>query len=316
VNARAALVRSLAAIGVTTGLLGLAPAASAEVTTLRAIPTATFPGPLPGTGAPASITASEHVEGFHPAAPPEAQRAKTAPRGRTPVWVFAREADARSYATRGRIAETLGKTPEDVCLAPDHGVQLTLGVPLDVRPARVQALRAEILRRGPKGVALETVDVWVDTFTLGVRLIGRTLTELAEVAKGPGGITVHAARDGQEVTFLVTGSAYDAKGAPWSTAARAIWRVSAELPGSGSESCNCGRLRVKLEVAPGRGQTATVFTTALLPPVARDDDKPDAPPVRTRPIAASLSVSQLVSDKEPIVTVDFAWAGKDQLLRF
>ncbi len=89
---------------------------------------------------------------------------------------------------------------------------------------------------------------------------------------------------------------------------------------------------------------ATVLATAFLPPAKDAGD--DAPPPdddssgrgddddqqatiglgslgstrqapkkqRTRPLAVNVSLSQLASEQNPVLSVTFGWAGKDQLL--
>jgi hypothetical protein len=205
------------------------------------------------------------------------------------------------------------------------------------KPNTVRAIRSERFVVGEKDTAsLEIVDAWFDYEELGVRQQSRTSVPFSKVATGPNGLAIYAVRDEKQVTFIVTPPKAPEQEGPNPAALRNIAnRLSAQMSsGGGSSSSECGYLRMTLQTGPGSGQMASVLATAFLPPAAEDAaDLPStkADPdedeehraeeqrkriVRTRPVIANLSISQLATEADPLVSVTFAWAGHDQQQRF
>jgi hypothetical protein len=210
------------------------------------------------------------------------------------------------------------------------------------RPA-VVAVRMERLVRNGRRATLEITDAWVDPQTRGARLIGRSSVALALLGSGPAGLDVYAVRDGarDRSVEVIVGAPKAPEQADGDVTLRAIARtLLAQTPGSGARS-DCGHLRVSLHADKSGGEMASVLSTAFLAeapghaqesPERDERDEQDAGDeqrvpipiertrfdrtVRTRALLAHVSLSQTTSEKEPVLSVAFAWAGKDQEQRF
>ena len=196
---------------------------------------------------------------------------------------------------------------------------------------------------------VELTDALVDLKTLGSRLVNNTSTTLTRVATGPSGLGIFASRDDKgQIQFLVTSPDLPASDADTDrqrmleNLSSTAERVLAQLPSGTSSESGCGHVRFTMAATkPGSGQMATILATAFLPPSsdpdeASADDDQSAPgddedsseimqrqaaahqrrTQRARPVAVNVSVSQLVSEQDPVVSLSFGWAGKDELLSF
>jgi hypothetical protein len=160
------------------------------------------------------------------------------------------------------------------------------------------------------------------------------------VATGIGGLEIFATHDGSQVNFFVTPPKAPANIPSWTLQSIGN-RLVAQLPAGNfavAGSSECGFMRVDLNAQAGAGQMASVLATAFLPPQpdpdAAPEDEPDANlldttlnalsggtmaaarAVRTRPLLANLSVSQLTTETAPLISISFGWAGRDQQQRF
>ncbi|MBW2455630.1 MAG: hypothetical protein JRI68_14015 [Deltaproteobacteria bacterium] len=311
---------------------------------------------------PEQVRANEKVTGFYPALPPAGQMAH-AIEGTRYVTVFSTEEAARQHS-QGGLSRAMGaalaklpgvekEPPPLSCFVaadqyhlktdpqpwPSHA-QEQVGVHGAVRgsPAAkqfhgtdVRALhREQLVRDGPDRASLHMTDVWLDPTTLGVRLIGKTKLTLAQLAAGPAGVTVFAARhgDGEAVHFVVQVPRPDEP-------AFGYWgrHLMASI-GNQSSSSDCGHVRLELPAVPGVGERAMVqVDVALSSPEAPME--PDAggtggtvgtptfgPSVmgglkelRVRTLLVHLSVSQTATDPEPVVSVSFGWLGREKIMQ-
>lgn len=333
---------------------------------------------MPHSQAPDHIPPTEKVEGFFPSAPPVDQQKRVKERGGYQYWaMYSTENEAKHYAQAGwggphdqdgpRTCFTTGWSHSDhlefyqyVPPPPPkpgskewvaeqkrnaaRGIKPTITKPgakptPPPKPNTVRGIRAERFVVGANDTAtLEMTDAWFDYTELGVREHAKSSVPFAKIASGPNGLTIYAARDDKQVTFIVTPPKAPEMDGPNPQALRNIAsRLFAQLPNSSStSSTECGYLRMSLATGPGTGAMASVLATAFLPvsvedaadlpsnktdPDADQDEEKRAADqrkriVRTRPMMANLSISQLASEPDPLVSISFAWAGKDQQQRF
>jgi hypothetical protein len=349
--------------------------ASADVVAIKTIPVAKLINSfdMPRDKAPDKIPASEKVEGFFPAAPPQDQQKRVKERGGYQYWgMYSTDAEAKRYTQSGwggqheqdgpRTCFTQGWSHSDhlefyqyVPPPPakpgskewvaeqkrkaERGIKPGTKQTPPPKPNTVRGIRAERFVIGADDKAtLEMVDAWFDYTELGVRETAKSSVPFAKIASGPNGLTIYAARDEKQVTFIVTPpKAPELEGPNPQSLRNMANRLFAQLPGSGStSSTECGYLRMSLTTGPGTGQMASVLATAFLPTSVEDaadlpsnKTDPDADEseekraadqrkriVRTRPMMANLSISQLANEPDPLVSISFAWAGKDQQQRF
>ncbi len=313
------------------------------------------------SGQPEQVPAGEKVTGFHPALPPAGQMAH-AIEGTRYITVFSTEEAARQHSQGGlsrAMAAAVGKIPgvdkeppplscfvaadqyhlkADPQPWPTH-VQEQLGIHGAVRGspaakqfqgATVRALHQERLERdGPDRATLHMTDVWLDPTTLGVRLVGKTKLTLAQVAAGPAGVKVFAARndDGEALHFVVQVPRPDGQGSGY-------WgRHLMASVGNQSTSSDCGHVRLELPTMVGVGERARVQVeialsspepvhgpaaggaaaagTATASPMAPGGGKE----IRLRTLLVHLGVSQTATDSEPVVTVSFGWLGRQRVIQ-
>jgi hypothetical protein len=209
------------------------------------------------------------------------------------------------------------------------------------RKGEVTIVHTERLIERQGGVVLELSDVLVDPNTFGARLVNRTSTPLGRVAKGPNNLEIFALREPTPNTVQFVVRAPLAQADESDSMASVRRRLLAQVPDarrSGVASSDCGHLRFTLRAKRGDGEMATVMATVVLPTVAHgepaideegddDDDREELRrrrqaherslrSTRTRPVLVNLSISQTTTEKAPLVSVSFAWGGKDQDLRF
>ena len=211
----------------------------------------------------------------------------------------------------------------------------------------VRNVHEERLTTTADSATLETIEAQIDLGTLGMRLVSKSSVKLAKVASAPGGMGVFAGRDEKGNTqFLVTRP--DVPAPPSDDVRQAFMermgeqadRLVTQLPTGATADSACGHVRFSLTSKKGSGQMATVLGSAFLPP-ARDAD--EAPPSenenvaqeeedensframqqrmanriqRVRPVAINVSLSQLATEDDPLLSVTFGWAGKDEKISF
>jgi hypothetical protein len=345
--------------------------ASADVVAMKGIPVTKIPSSMdmPQAQAPDHIAASEKVEGFYPANPPvEWMKRIKEHGGYKYVEMFTTEAEARAYSLAGssgssdqtgpRACLTTGWNHSDrlyftTYIAPpppkpgskewvadqkrkaQQGFKPGAKATPPSKPNTVRAVRSERFVPGSNDAAtLEITDAWFDYTELGVRVASHASVPFTKVATGPNGLSIYAARDDKQVTFIVTPPKAPEQEGPNPEAMRNVAnRLVAQLSSnSGTSSSECGYLRLSLQTGPGTGQMASVLATAFLPPAAEDaadlpstavdeEDQQRAQEqrkriVRIRPMMANVSISQLASEPDPLVSISFAWAGHDSQQRF
>jgi hypothetical protein len=210
----------------------------------------------------------------------------------------------------------------------------------------LRTVREEKLTVSGDAATLDTIEAKIDLSTLGMRLVSKSSLKLTKVASGPDGMGVFAARDAKGATqFLVTHPQLpappsdDVREAFFDNLSDNAERLAVQTSTGTTSSSECGHARFTLTVKPGSGQMATVLGTAFLPPAPELDEAPPTPEEaapaqpdgdedddgprhqanhvqRARPVAVNVSLSQLASEDEPIVSVTFGWAGKDEKLDF
>jgi hypothetical protein len=194
---------------------------------------------------------------------------------------------------------------------------------------------------------VELTDALVDLKTLGTRLMNSTSTTLTRVATGPSGLGIFASRDDKgQIQFLVTSPELPApdvdtdRHRQLENLGEVADRVMAQLPSGVSAESGCGHVRFTMGATKaGSGQMATILAAAFLPPSTDPDESPpddeQAPgsqddegmaqqattaharrTQRARPVAVSVSISQLASEQAPLLSVSYGWAGKDEILSF
>jgi hypothetical protein len=200
-------------------------------------------------------------------------------------------------------------------------------------PGSVVAIHAERVVEDGGFVRLESTDAWLDPTTRGTRLIGKTSLPLRLVASEPGGFDVLAGRDerpdGKRIVQFVVRRRKDAP-LPAVHGAFGLALLATRVDGTGAlpTTTGCSHFRIPMPVAPNSAETATIQLSAVLPPLAPGERSSATPApdfgvpstvstreVRTRPLHLHFGVSQLASEREPLLAVSASWAGREQLQR-
>lgn len=282
---------------------------------------------------PDRLSPKERAPGFwagHPERPaavrsPRGGRSRGAPRDEPPSMVLVSTSEA--VARQLFVGPTAGRDPQDdaapTCFTFTSGLRETPGdraqwttssstvatlpawASAPEQFARLRLVRAERLVHpaGP-GAALEVSHAWVDTESLGTRLVDQRQIPLAEVLAGPGGLRVFAARSGTDVLFVLK--------PPAQTPDRGfVMPLMFTGPDGMNGSSQCGSASIRLRAArPGDAELA-FLTGEIAAPV----ESGDGPPAfgrehQVRAFRLTLSESLLSRDPEPILSVSFGWTGK------
>ncbi len=303
-----------------------------------------------GATAPRSLPSDSTVEGLYPAAPPT-HPSVGAGRVARSYNVFTARQDADAFAAAGHVFEP---TDDSTCFTTVNRSALEPGTPwsgatsaqasfhTEITSARTSAaheadrmwaLHVERLVREEGGGHLVVTDVWFDGITGGMKVMSRSKVPLVELARGPKGVAVLAARHARGVEFVVT-AAEQPKLDP---SARAMSGSSRQLvlqSGFRFASSDCGHLRFDLEGAV-EGETAVIRTEVVVGVVRPNDDrsslssiakvmfgelapKADQPrgEVRFRPLSVFVSSSRTSSDPHPVLSARFGWAGRPRTMEF
>lgn len=292
---------------------------------------------------PAHVTGHPRVEGVFVATPSKEEQRSMASAGYRQVQVFTSERRAKD-ASLGRFS---GDEEEgDACLlaheefgggdgwSPSFMTQASVSVsrPTAAQLGRrfgnpqqqggIEAVRFERLVREGGKVTLDGTTALIDPDTAGVKVFERSVVPLALVATGPAGVEVYAARDEGVVHFVVTPPKTDKipDGAA-SFVRQTTRRLMAQLPGAFRNGhSDCGHFRTTLSIEKGSGQMVSVQATTLTPSDEPQEASPDdgmstqmraLRAMKKRALLVHLSVSQSSTDKEPVLSVAFAWAGKE-----
>jgi hypothetical protein len=162
---------------------------------------------------------------------------------------------------------------------------------------------------------LELVDAWVDSRTGGAKVIGKTSVPLVRVGGVLSELRVYAARDeGPKHVHVVVKRAPGARqvsGFPFQ-----VDRATNVTHGA------CSHAHVVLQATKPSGDFAIVKTAIKLPEIeksdaheskAKDDELPNVvTETRVREVEVQLGASQTSSDKTPLFSVSFGWAGREQ----
>ncbi|MFO0758019.1 MAG: hypothetical protein U0359_16100 [Byssovorax sp.] len=170
---------------------------------------------------------------------------------------------------------------------------------------RMRLVRAErLLHAGGPRATLSVSHAWVDTESLGTRLVDQRQIPLAEVLSGPGGMRVFAARSGADVLFVLK--------PPAQTPDRGFVMPLMFTGADGMNgSSQCGSVSIRLRAARAGDAELAMVTGEIAAPV----EDGDGPPTfgrehQVRAFRLTLSESLLSLDPEPILSVSFGWTGK------
>lgn len=320
----------LAAIVTVLSLSALAPAAPAPKPArarFSSLPTvAIAPRPL-RSATPRALEAHERAPWFALAGFP---RQMFGGEGPSLSALFATESAARAYEQ-----DPSGSQPNGCFVVDQPHVPSGADWPLSyeahpqlssdqgILPARYERLSAHGGR-----ATLTVADAWIDTRSRGARSIGHSTLSFVNVAHGPRGVEVYAARQGRSLHFVVTAPRTDGIRLEPSLGSRVMGTL---LPGArprreqfvGSIARNmtitrsdgqagrsdCGHARLSLSAAQG-GQGATITTDVVLPPRQGEPERE----LRLRSLLIHLSVSQLSADREPVYSTSFGWRGQTRTL--
>ena len=294
---------------------------------------------------PAHVTGHARVEGVFVATPSKEEQRSMASAGYRQIQVFTSERRAKD-ASLGRFSGE--EDDADACLishedfggsdgwSPMFMTQASVSVSRATPQQRanrhggppqqggVEAVRFEKLVRDGKKVALDATTALVDAETAGVKVVDHGAMQLALIGTGPAGVEVYAAREEGLVHFVVTTPKMPEKIPTEATSfvRSQTRRLTAQLPGAFRNGhSDCGHFRASLAIEKGSGQMVSVQATTL----AQSDDPPEeagpedgtSPQMRAiralkkRSLLVHLSVSQSSTDKEPVLSVSFAWSGKE-----
>jgi hypothetical protein len=216
-------------------------------------------------------------------------------------------------------------------------------------PEGVSAVHVERFVDDGGSARLEITNAWVDPNTRGARLIDKSTLPLTLVGASVGGMRVFAARndraDGRNMVEFVV-----ARPRGGSEIAKRMSTLMAIRPdGNGGHAAGCSHIRVSLPIETKGGESALVFASVELPSLPRSADDDDATPenekteksdskakpaprkrpirrgpvpegsheieARLRDIEVHLGVSRTTKDAEPLLSVSFGWAGREQTQR-
>jgi hypothetical protein len=288
---------------------------------------------MPTKGRPSSVPRRESVPGIYPVLPAWAAKAPPRERNtlvasdpqhaeavRTGAEFRGGESDgcfAEARATfRGGVNATEeadtewgagGSFTADTQVTPKHPDDPTSGV---------SAVHVERVIDQGGGASLESIDAWVDPATQGARLIARSVVPLV-LAGTSSGTKVFVGRDerpnGKRFLQVVLVPPRGPTGAAANVFSRQAWVRAKDTFAHAS----CGHVRVALTLSTGaEANDHAVFQTSLLigtaPAVTNDPRQGSLQELRIRNLAVQASISKVTKDPEPVVSISFAWAGREQ----
>lgn len=261
-------------------LAAASPASAGDVPKYSELPSghlSTFPTAKP----PASIPASEHVDGFFVAMPKFSP--ETPARARhVSVVASAKSAESIRKGDSGETDEREGATcfsdspmngrhdpddepdPESSEWSPGLRTEVNLWPKSEHNDSTgIGAVHRERLVVENGTVTLESVDAWVDPVTQGARLIGRASLPMVLVGTAVGGVKVYAARDERAggVRFAQLVVVRPA----WESRTRGGAMQGLRQDGTGAHAGGCGHLRIPLAVVANEGESAIVLAPVELP---------------------------------------------------
>ena len=290
-------------------------------------------GDLTVPAVPERIPAKERAEGFHAAYPtgphgvvPAPARRRGAPPDTAPTIILVASSEAqirRMYGGMGDEAADPAPAEPAPCFAVTYETREKpdtlarwMGSFSSVAnlPAwsfaretfgRTRLVRSERFLPGKDGQAtLEVAHAWLDTDSLGMRLVDRARIPLRAVQDGPGGLAVYAAREGRRVLFVLRPPLPQ----PGQATGMSLMFTSSD---GNNGSSQCGHLALRLQAERvGDAQLSTVTGELAAP---RDDAS--APPdfgreFQVRAFRLTLSESWMSRDPEPVLATSFGWSGK------
>jgi hypothetical protein len=289
---------------------------------------------MPQRGRPAGVPRRESVPGIYPVL---AQWAAHAPPRERSIVVTADPRQAEALRTG---AEYQGERDGGACFADARGVLFgnlagsdvanvewgsggSFSAETQVSPKNaddpssgVAAVHVERVIDQGGGASLESTDAWVDPATQGARLIARSVVPLV-LAGTASGTKVFVGRDERpdgkrllQVVFVPPSSMPAA-------AAKAFTRQAWARSPRGTTHATCGHVRVALTLASGEeANDHAVFQAPILlgtaPAVATEQARGPLQELRLRNVEVQASISKVTKDPEPVVSISFAWAGREQ----
>lgn len=320
-------------LGLIISALLVSTSATADAPKYGELPKGAFSSPPDDGTKPKSIPAKEKVEGFYVAAQKPFKGIPASKQGPMFVTIVGTKADADKIAngerfdddeidscfTEGRSAATSEDDDADAVREWDSNSQ---------RVARlwprqkgntmggVTALHSEKLVEKESGATLETVDVWVDPDTRGVRLIGKRSLPLKLVATAFGDFKVYAARDERPGTKPQVEFVFARTQTLATSAQGRAGMLATPNGGRASVGSGCRHLRIALPVETKGGVSANISATLELPNLdGKKQKEKDENEVRIRDLQTSVSVSKSTRDKEPLVSVSFGWSNRETIAR-
>jgi hypothetical protein len=271
---------------------------------------------------PVSVSAGAHAKGLFVAQGPTNQVKFRL------VQVFSSPAEARQFSKRGGVVQEDSQTPHPCTYITDDPSDF--GQPWSAlattsishiqgsdRPAvvglHVETVEGEWTRE--RGGSLGIVDGWLDVRSRGLKVLEQKTMPVKQVAEGPFGVRVFAARGADTVHFVVLPP-------PLATKPPAFLGSPFERPlirsGGVVGNTECRHARVTLEATRGKGAQATVSIQRLQPvpadpidPEAENDEIPEMTMVQV--LEVHLSATQNAIGTPPVVSVGFH-VGAPQLL--
>lgn len=204
---------------------------------------------------------------------------------------------AAEYDKTGNLPEPTD--PPTTCFAAaSHTIMLNQqpGGVLDVSTRR-------LVKQGDRATLIDR-KVWVDTRTKGSRLAHETAVTYQLLSKGPRGVEVYGARSNGSLHVVVSGPTTRS-------------RTSSFQSPKGGPMDACGVFVATVPSTAGGG-TLTMVGDVVFEGPSPDNLEPDdalkaAPEEKLahlRTLVVAVSVSQTTSEREPSISVNYAWHGK------
>ena len=288
---------------------------------------------MPTKGRPASIARRESVPGIYPVlpawaahAPPreratfvaadphQAEAVRTGAEFRGPEGGGACFAEARGAFRLGRDSDDAEDTEWGASGSFTSNTQLSQKN-ADDPTSGIAAVHVERVIEQGGGASLESTDAWVDPATQGARLIARSVVPLV-LAGTASGAKVFVGRDerpdGKRFLQVVLVPPQGPTGAAANGFSRQAWARTRHSVAHGT----CDHIRVALALSTGpETNDHAVFQTPLFlgsGPAAMQEGKGSFQELRLRNLAVQASISKVTKDPEPVVSISFSWAGREQ----
>lgn len=326
------------AVVVALAVLPGAAGATAPPSFFETLPTGTLSVPT-ALEMPAAIPATEHTDVLY-AEVPDYIKNNPNPAARY-VQVFGSKHDGELYQTGGTerssacltsaspgnslggyvrwnenfsASTTVSPYARSYSTGPDGPVPKDFVTVAPVRIDRITNVRED-------GLTLQTSIALIDAGTLGSRLVQTSTVDFKLVRTLPGRLGIYAAKDADQVTFLVRHELVDGE--------RAFGSIFGQAGNfeSISSSDNCP-VTFSLPVEHATAHTIVLQLEAVLEirnanpedfPVVGESDPPpsfeteEPREARLRPMQIGFSSTWLSQDKTPVVSISHGWTGKERV---